>query len=305
LKLRAEVEKARDEYNDQIESLRSRQLETHRKLEQVRQWFFTSIIDNEGRADFQEHNTEVHNEVRAAESDLEEAVQSTRTLEESQYRKELRLMVTLMDIQTEIVGCLERDETSNPPTEGYEAGQPIEPAKTTENPYLAPGLRNKIASSREQRADIERSQEAVNKQIRELLDDEETQHQLFLTEKANYFNRERNNIDNPQFQTISRENLAAYEEAEERYQKSKEKRVDLERGLLRKEKDFCQVFMEIQDLTQAFPGTLHIFGLPVQRPCSAVANDTEASSNEGDSSEWVHVKYCDGEAIILGPKFNS
>jgi hypothetical protein len=61
--------------------------------------------------------------------------------------------------------------------------------------------------------------------------------------------------------------------------------------------------MEIQDLTQAFPSTLHIFGLPVERPCSAAANDTEASSYESDSSEWVHVKYYNREATILEPNF--
>jgi hypothetical protein len=127
---------------------------------------------------------------------------------------------------------------------------------------------------------------------------------LFLIEKANYFNWERNNRDHPQFLISSRENLAAYEEVEERYQTAKAKRVDLEREMLRKEKDLCQVFMDIQNLTQAFPGTLHIFGLPVERPCSAAANDTEASSDESDSSKWVHVKYDDGEATVLGPNFN-
>jgi hypothetical protein len=71
--------------------------------------------------------------------------------------------------------------------------------------------------SREQRADIERSQEAFNNQISEFLDYEGTQNQLFLIDKANYFNWERNNRDHPQFLISSRENLAAYEEAEERY----------------------------------------------------------------------------------------
>jgi hypothetical protein len=75
--------------------------------------------------------------------------------------------------------------------------------------------------------------------------------------------------------------------------------------MLPKEKDLCQVFMDIQNLTQAFPGTLHIFGLPVERPCSAAANDTEASSDESDSSKWVHVKYDDGKATVLGPNLNA
>jgi hypothetical protein len=75
---------------------------------------------------------------------------------------------------------------------------------------------------RQQRADIERSQEAFNDQISELIDDEGTQHQLFLIEKANYFTWERDNRHHPHFLISSRENFAAYEEAEERYQTAKE-----------------------------------------------------------------------------------
>jgi hypothetical protein len=109
LRLCAEVGEARVEYNNQTESLRSRQLDTHRRLEYARQRFFEWAIETEGRAGSREQNTKNHIEVQVAESNFKEAEQNKKTVEESMYKKELRLLVALIDIHKEIIKHLEQD----------------------------------------------------------------------------------------------------------------------------------------------------------------------------------------------------
>jgi hypothetical protein len=109
LRLCAEVGEARVEYNNQTESLRSRQLDTHRRLEYARQRFFEWASETEGRAGSREQNTKNHIEVQVAESNFKEAEQNKKTVEESMYKKELRLLVALIDIHKEIIKHLEQD----------------------------------------------------------------------------------------------------------------------------------------------------------------------------------------------------
>jgi hypothetical protein len=154
--------------------LRSKQLETYRRLKEARDWFFTSIINNEGRADLGKQNTENHIDVRNAESEFQDAVTTTNILGGSLYRQELRLVVVSMDIQKDVVDYLE--------------------------------LRTKLA----------KAQEASKPQIDRQLNDGGTQHQLFLIKKASYSNWKHNSRDHPRYIMISRDNFAAYDEAEVR-----------------------------------------------------------------------------------------
>jgi hypothetical protein len=286
LSLRAEVEKARGEYNLQIGSLRTKQNNAYDKLQEVTSWCHICVTDNHGRADFFAEYTKNQVDIRNAKWEHEQAEQKTKAADRVLYQKELRLLVVLMDIQKDIVEYWECNGTSSESAQNNEGALPKTPVSTAKNPYLNQALSEKEALCRELRADLERFRKEFDNQINRLLDKEGTKHQLFLIEREIPFDC--NSSNNCRFHWTSKEDLPSYKDAEEDYWAAREERVNLERELLAKETRLCKVLLEIQDLWQAFPETHPIHETPQERLRSN-ENVGEGTQNQVGESHSLRV----------------